>query len=369
MRPMILAFALVAPSAALAGPCDAWVKKVDTATGEALLPAFQGLAACDPAAAKLAFPQAMLRAKDLETLAPLALAAIGVDGFVPVWEMMEKVPYEHRTALAEQVGAACAAQPKVVAFLQGAYLGLKGTAFTVWGPAFQACTTEPFQAWLEVALADPPASVYNEKYNALVGAWVGAKGAAALPALEKAAVAAGAKGGPFATVLDAMARAVQPKSLRDAASATDQAALEAALVRVAKAVPTDAARAVADRLDSAGAEGAAASLLPALYPAGATPDGKVRWAAAAIEACDGAAYVHTVTWTEAPTRLDLSEPAKAAWAGVKPKLACGDAGWTYRVTPTPVSADEAGAWVEGLVTELEGAGNKVKTKAEAVVVR
>jgi hypothetical protein len=369
MRPLFLACALTAPSLAAAGPCDAWVKKVDSASGESLLAAYKGLAACDAASAKLAFPQAMLRAKDLETLAPLALAAIGVDAFVPVWEMMEKVPYEHRTALAEQVGAACGAQPKVVAFLQGAYLGLKGTAFTVWGPSFQTCTGEPFQAWMEGAVADPPASVYNERYNALVGAWVGARGVAALPALEKAAVAAGSEGGPFATILDAMNRAIQPKSLRDAASPADRAALEEALVRVAKAVPIEAARAVADRLDSAGAEAAAASLLPALYPAGATPSGEVRWAAAAIEACDGAAVVHTVTWTEAPTRLDLSDAARAAWQGVKPRLACGEAGWAYRVTPTPVSADEASAWFEALVAELEGAGNKVKTKAEAVVVK
>lgn len=365
-----LALALAAiPSVAVAGPCDGWIKKADAASGAALVEAYKGLASCDATAAKDAFPRLMLRATELETLVPLSLAAIASDGFVPVWEMMAKVPYEHRTAVAEQVGSACADQPKVVAFLQGAYVGLKGTDFTSWGPAIERCAAPSLQAWMEGALADPPASAYNEKYNAIVTAWVDGRGVAGLPALEKAAVIAGTRGGPFPTLIEAMTRAVQPSSLREKPKPEDQALLEAALVRVAKAVPPEAAQAVADRLGASGNAGLAASLLPAIHPEAATPDGKVRWAAAAIEACEGEGLVHWATWTEVPSRLDVSEPAKAAWATVKPKLKCGAEGWSYRVTPGPVSEEAAQAWVGELLAQLEKEGTKAKDKQESLAVK
>lgn len=364
----VLALTLV-PSLAVAGPCDSLASRASAASGSALVSGFEALARCDLELAKSTFPQLMVRAGDLETLVPLALAAVRVDAFVPVWEMMGKVPYEHRQALAEGIGGACAVEPKVVPFLQGAYVAMKGTEFASWSPALDACTSPALAAWIEGALATPPASTYNEKYNAVVAAWVRARGIASLPALEKGAVVAGANGGPFTTLLDAMDRAAQPASLRDDPRPEDTAAVEAALVRVAKAVPPESARAVADRLATSGSVAAAASLLPTIYPDAALADGTVRWAAAAVEACEGEALVHWTTWTEVPTRVDLLEPARAAFGAVKPKLKCtGTDGWTYRVTDAPVAEDGVEGWVAGLVKTWNDQGFKTKDKRESVTV-
>src|SRR5690606_31937825 len=131
------------------------------------------------------------------------LTAIDGEAWSAVWDMMEKVPYEHRDALAQQIGAACTSRPKVVGFLQGAYLGLKGAGFTSWAPGLSACPSEALGTWMSETVANPPASPYSEKYNALLGAFVDARGEEALPVLEQAAVAAGQSGGPFHSVLEA----------------------------------------------------------------------------------------------------------------------------------------------------------------------
>ncbi len=369
MRTLSLLIALSAPSVALAGSCDTLVSRAQTASGAALVAGFKAIANCDLEMAKTSFPQLMLRATDLDTLQALGLAAIQEDAFVPVWDMMGKVPYEHRQALAQGVGAACATQPKVVPFLQGAYVAMKGTEFVSWSPALESCTSTELTTWMEGALASPPPSTYNEKYNAIVSAWGRGHGIAGLAALEKGAVAAGANGGPFSSLVDAIIRTSQPASLRDQPRAEDVAAVEAALVRVAKAVPPEAARVVADRLATSGNVAAAASLLPTLYPDAASADGNVRWAAAAIEACEGEAVVYWTTWMEAPTRVDVLEPAKAALSTLKPKLKCtAPDGWLFRASESPVGEEAVDGWVDGLVSSWNGQGFKTKDKQVSVTV-
>ena len=58
------------------------------------------------------------------------------------------------------------------------------------------------------------------------------------------------------------------------------------------------------------------------------------------------------------------------WAvTVKPKLKCGAEGWSYRVTPGPVSEEAAKAWVGELLAQLEKEGTKAKDKQESLAVK
>ncbi|MCB9663849.1 MAG: hypothetical protein H6732_07035 [Alphaproteobacteria bacterium] len=360
---VLASLTLAAP--AWAGPCDVHVKKAQSATGGALVAAYQALLTCDATLAKQSFEAFMLKATDLDTLVPLAAAAVDGQAYTEVWAMMGRIPYEFRTDLASRLGESCTEQDSLVTFLQGAHVALKGHDFTQWMPAMASCEAEPFQAWMAAALTAPPQSTYNEKYNTLLTAWVEAKGVDALPVLVQGAIAAGKGDGPFTSVLDAMQRAIQPDDVRSDPSADDKAKLEASLLEVAAAVPPAAARLVADRLYSAGSPAKAASLLPAIYPDRVQPDGTLRWAAAAVEACDGDAVVHWTSWTEAPTRFDVLAPATPVLQGTKPKLKCSGEAWAVRATAEPVAdAAAASAWVAALVTELGADGTKVKDREE-----
>jgi hypothetical protein len=370
IRRLLLALvATAAPATALAGRCDPYVALASKSKGDTLVRAFRDLAACDKAVAKAEFPRFMVAADDLETLVPLTLAAVDADAWNAVWEMMERVPWEHRTDLATAVGEACATQPKVVSFLQGAHAGLKGSEFMSWTPALAACTRPELRDWMASVIAAPPASAYNEKYDAVVDAWIEVQGKAAVPALEAAAIKAGAAGGSVVTLLDAMKEAYEPGGVRAAISPEDEAALQDAYVRVAKAVPPTAARQVADKLYTAGAEGRAAALLPSIYPDRVQPGGQVAWAAAAIEQCDGEAVVHWLAWTEAPTRLDVLTPATAPLRASKPGLKCTSTEpWPVRATTEPLtSLDDAGAWVESLLGELSGVKAKAREEKKVAV--
>lgn len=361
--------ALGAPTQAFAGKCDGYVKKASYEKGDGLVTAYKNMMRCSKSEAKDAFSKFMVKAGDLETLLPLTLVAVEGEAYNPVWKMMERVPYEHRTELAEGVGATCATNPKVEGFLQGAHAALKGHDFTSWTPALVACNTEGMTAWADGVVTSPPTSPYNDKYNAVLTAVVDARGVDALPVLEKGAIAAANNGGPFKSVLDAMKGSIQPKSYRAKPSDEDKAKLLASLVNVANAVPPEPARLVADALYTNGYESEAASLLPAVYPSRAQADGTMRWAALAIETCEGEAIVHWTTWTEAPKRLDLMAAAEAPLRATKAKLKCSGDPWAVRVTKEPISdADAAKAWVEGVVAELEGQSLKVKAREEKKAV-
>lgn len=365
MRWLLATVATFLPAAAFAGSCDSYVKRAASVEGEALVTLYERTVKCSAKEAHAAFETFMVRAGDVETLVPLALVAIRSDGFVPVWNMMERVPYGVRDDVAEGIGATCAGDEKVLAFLQGGHAALKGHDFTGWVPAYASCADPALVSWIDAQLEAPPSSPYSEKYNGLLTAVVSARGVDALPALETSAVAAGKAGGPFGSVLDAMQKAIAPESLRDDVDPAHQAAFEDALVRIAQAVPPEAARLVADRLYSAGATDKAAKLLPALYPDRVQPNGEMLWVGAAVEQCEGEAVVHWTSWTEAPTRMSVVEAVTAPLRATKGKLKCDAGEWPVKAPDAPVADDDAAsAWVDGLVAELEAAGVKAKPREE-----
>lgn len=358
--------AALTASEARAGSCDKLVAPATTAKGAALVTAWKKLADCDPSVAGREYERFMVASGDLQTLTDLTLAAVDGDAWNAVWQGMGRVPYEHRTELAKAVGATCDARVKVLPFLEGAYTALKGADFESWQPAFEACRAAPLDAFLERVIADPPASPYNEKYHGAMRAFADHKGADAVPTLEAAAILAGTRGGPFSSVLDVIKEAIQPSGrLSDA----DRAAYEASLTRVALAVPVASARLVADKLLNAGSEAAAASLLAARY-ADRMEGGALRWVAAAVEACDGDAVVHWVTWTEAPTRWEVQQGATEALRAVPAKLKCKtDGAWPVVSSDEPLrAAADADAWLTQAEQPWVAKGVKVKRKQEKVAV-
>jgi hypothetical protein len=354
------------PVAAHAGRCDSYVQQVDKASGTTLVKAYQSLIACDPALAKDAFPRFMLKATDMETLVPLTLAAIDGDVFTPVWEVMERLPYEHHVPLAEALGAACGEHTKVVPFVQGAYSALKGAEFVSWKPILQTCTTGGLSDWMATLVVDPPKSPYNDKYNAIITTFAQLRRAEALPQLQQAAIAAGTRGGPFNNIIETVQLAVQPVSISADVSPEDKARVEETLVAIAKAVSPESARIVADRLYTSGNEALAASLLPSIYPDRVQPDGTLLWAGLAVESCEGEAWVHWVSFTSQPTRWAVTDHVAAPLRGAKAKLKCKPEGeWPVRATDEPLrDAAAVDAWVQGIVTEWAGQGLKVKTVEE-----
>lgn len=357
-------------SLAQAGSCDSLVAAAGKAKGEALVTAFRSLAKCDAQVAGREFERFMLASGDLETLIGLGIAAIDADAYAGLWSGMGRVPYEHRGPLAEAVGAACADHPKVLPFLQGAYAGLKGVDFEAWEPALKGCASEALDGWLAKVAQEPPSSPYNDKYHLILRTYARHKGVDALPALEAAAILAGTRGGPFNTVVETIQAAVQPRSVSAQMSADDRAKMEASLGRVAKAVPVELARVVADRLLNAGSADAAAGLLASVF-ADRMEGGALRWAAASVESCDGEAIVHWATWTEAPTRWSVLEGATKALREVAPKLKCTAKDvWPVEASQEPLrgGSKSAGAWVEELVATWSAKGLKVKAKEEKVTV-
>ncbi len=351
---------------AVASTCDRYAAAVDRERGEALVTAFDKLAECDRALASERFVSFVKAAGDVETVVPLALVAIDHDGFQAVWDMMGKIPYENRSDIARGVGDACEEHKAVGTFLKGAYVGLKGMDFIGWQPALESCRSPDLAGWLEQTVAAPPTSSYNEKYEAVLNAFAKTRKGEALPALETAAIAAGKDGGPFTNILDTVQRAIQPEDFSDRASAEDVAAMEELFVRVASIVPSDSARLVSDRLYNTGNEALAASLLPALYPERVQTGGKLLWAGAAAEACDGQAVIHWVTFTEVPRRLDMVAAVTEPLRGSKPKLKCSsDEPWPVIAATEPLqSGAGAEAWVEQQIEVWTAKGFKVKAQQE-----
>jgi hypothetical protein len=358
------------PASATAGSCDGYVRQADKATGAALVKAYKSVITCDRAQAQTSFARFMLKATDMDTLVPLTLAAIDAELFQPVWDMTERLPYEYHVPLAEALGAACAEHPNVEPFVKGGYAVLKSTQFVSWKPVLSACRTPSLDAWMLDLVASPPKSPYNDKYNTIITTYTALHRMAALPVLEKAAIAAGNGGGPFNNIIETIQQAMQPANYADKVSDEDRMITETLLVNVANAVPPEQARLVADRLYTAGNPELAASLLPAVYPNRVQDDGSLLWAGAAIETCDGAASVHWVSFTSAPTLWDITEQVSQPLRGAKPKLKCAAEGdWPIFVTDAPLTDDTAvDLWIDSLVTEWTGKSLKVKAVQEKKLV-
>lgn len=367
---MITTMMLLALSTdAHAASCDSYVQLANTAKGQELVTAWKNLARCDPELARTAFEKFMKSSGDLETLTALTLTAIDSAAYNPVWTMMEKVPYEHRESLARSVGEACSEHANVVPFIQGAWTALKGTEFSAWQSVLTLCGRPEVGTWMEGLVGAPPTSPYNDKYNTLISSWSRIRGVESLPALEAAAVKAGVAGGPFNNLVETIQRAIQPREIGAAIPPEHKTRMEETLVRVAKAVPPEQARLVADRLVNAGSDGVAASLLPAIFPDRVQTGGKLLWAAAAIEACDGEALIHWVSWTEEPRRWAIQDPATKALRAVEHKLKCDSGEWPVFAANEPLKdAAAVETWLEQMETEQAGKGNKVKSKQEKIAV-
>ncbi len=367
-----LAFGLLfQASPAEAASCDSLLKKVDSAQGEAIATAFSALAKCDKTVAEDNYGKFMAKATDADSLVALSSASIEADVWNPVWQQLSKIKdYDARDEVAQRVGESCGGSEKVVSFLQGAYFGLRDIDFQQWDDAYVACDAPAMLEWMEKQVATPPNRVFDDKFNALLAVYVQKKRSAALPTLAKAAALA-AENGPYDAILIKMDEAVAP-SLGEALSTEDQAALESALIEVARAVAPDKARAVADRLANSGSQAAAAKLLPAIYPDRVQSGGGFLYGGAAMEMADckgtKTAIIHVAEVIEPGRRWLIFQDASGPMRTFKPKLGkCTAEGgeWAVSFTSEPVkSSKEIDPWVESISQGLVEKGYEVKTQSE-----
>ncbi|MGC6492715.1 MAG: hypothetical protein ACON5B_07725 [Myxococcota bacterium] len=357
-------FGFVFAAPAEAGSCDTYLRRAETAKGTTLLAAYDRLASCDANMARENFPRFMMRSGDVETLVPLTLKAIDLGAFKQVGKMMEKVPYENQVDVARDVGSACETQPSVVTFLHESAKELRGTSFTRWAPAHEACSASAHQTWLATQVASPPSSPYSDRYDAVVRALSKHQGAAALPVLEKATIQA-AKGGPFANLLDHIARAVEPSSYGAEIPEADREAMRETYLRIAKNIAPEQARQVADKLYTLGEEATAAGLIPSIFPASVQGDGTILWGSAAIETCDSKAIVHWATFTRPPEVWATPDLVADAIRAAKPKLKCDSGDWKVVTSDEPLAnRTQVQAWAEVQATVLVGSGADIKFKEE-----
>ncbi len=349
--------------------CDALVKRAATVSPDQVGPTFAELARCDAAVAAEHFDDFLRRSKDVDTLVSLVFAAVDHGVYEPLWSMLDKIPdVALRDQVAADVGANCSGHDRFVEFVQQAHARLGDRQFGMWREALRACEAPALVDWLEQASGSPPAVPYDEKYNVVTDVYVRRKRAEALPVLQRAAVAAGASGGPFSTILDRMNEAVRPETFGAEIAPEDRARLEEALVEVAKQVPPELAAQVADRLYQAGAEEAAASLLPVVYADRVHGKGTLVYGVAAVESCENVAVIHYAEVTEPGTRWsivsDVQEPARA----FKPRLKCqSDEEWPVLTTPEPLAKGGLDAWVAELESEWAGKGLSVKLREEKAI--
>lgn len=367
MMRLALAISLLTVSApALAGKCDALIGKASSLEGPALVSTYKKVLQCDKGEAEGAYIDFLKQSGDADTLIALSLAAIDGKAYDPVWNSLDKIKdYSARDQVASGIGQACTEHEEVVVFLKGAYFGLRDIQFAQWDDAYASCPSEDVGAWLEDLVVKPPAQSYNEKYNTILAIWVKRKGKDGLDAMATAAIAAAGNNGPLASVLESMDRAVAPAYGAEM-SADDQAALEAALVKVASNVQPAEARLVADKLYNAGSESQAASLLPKVYPDRVQGDGSLLYGAASVESCDKQAVIHYATVSEPAKRWSIITDVEAPTRGYKARLKCTpDGEWPVLATPEPVSSEkEVEAWVSGLEAEWASKGFEVKTRSE-----
>lgn len=357
-------------SPAHAASCDSWIKKGETAQGAALADAFSGLVRCDKAVAEASYVKFMANAKDADALVGLSMVAIDGEVWTPVWSMIGKISsYEARDEVAERIGAACMEHPKIVSFLEGAYFGLRDIDFAQWDDAFGACESPELLKWMTDQVENPPKKAFDDKFDTVARSFAQRLHAEALPHLAVGAIAA-SKDGPFDAILGHMDAAVSPQ-LGEQMNAEDQKALEAALVKVAQGVGPAQSRAVADRLAGAGAEAAAARLLPVIFPDRVQSDGAFLYGGASIELaeCKGAktAVIHYAALRDTGARWTVQQVAEKPLQGFKAKLdkCTAEGPWPTAVSPEPLkSASEADAWIKDFEKTYADKGYAVTLRRE-----
>lgn len=360
----LVAAGVLTSTVASAGKCDALVAKSGSESGEALVKAYEQLLACDAGEAKAAFVDFMTASGDAETLTALSVTAIDNKAYQEVWGNISKIKdFSSRGKVVKGVGESCADHPEVVTFLKGAYYGLRPIQLAHWEGAYVSCGNEDLQGFIKSQVAAPPKRTFDEKYNTVLKIWTEREGKGALEALSAAAVAA-APEGPFTSILESMNRAVQPTGLGASITDEDRKLLEQALVKVAGQVDPAKAREVADRLFNAGAEDAAASLLPVIYKDRVQSDGSLMYGVASVETCDKQAIIHYAAVTEPGKRWSIQKDVEGPARAFKPKLKCDSGEWPVLFTPEPVAGSgDVDAWAKDLEAEW-GAKTDAKLKGE-----
>lgn len=350
--------------------CDAQVAAVSGLAPDAVAPAYEALIRCDPKIAEASFLNFLGRAGDTDAVTALVGVAIDSKLWAPAWSSLSKIPdYDARDAVATNIGGVCAEHPLTVTFLQGAYT-LRDIEFKQWSSAYQACDDEKLWTWVEAKVKAPPAKAFDEKYMGLANIYARKRAVDALPALSEAAIVAAGNGGPFNPLLEAMTNAMAPGLGQDMTPESHKA-LEDALVAIAQKTGPEQAKGVATQLANSGAEQAAASLLPALYPDRVQEGGKFLYGAASIEAgtCSGkkTAVVHYTTVTEGGTHwsiiADIEAPLRAEKAKLKGCTMEGD--WPVIHTEEPEkSAADSATWADARAKEWSEKGYEVKVQKE-----
>jgi hypothetical protein len=346
---------------------------VSNLSGNALVSRYEKLISCDKNLAKDAFPQFMRASGDDVTLVELSLVAIEFNAWTPVWGMLGQITdYDTRDVVATGLGRSCAENDKVVGFLQGAYFALKPIDFQQWDGAYLVCEADTFGKWFQKQVENPPAKLFDDKWNALVEAYVRKNGAAALPSLTLSGKQASENGGPFEVVLTQMEAAVAP-SLGEEMSAEDASALHGSLIELARGVRSDSARRVADRLANLGADPEAAALLRSIFP-DRIVDGKLVYASASVEAgtCGGArtVMIHATQLVNPLSIWDVTAAAQERLRAFKPRLGkCNvDTPWPVIVSVEPLRPDEKlDAFLMDLKEIWKQKGYAVKVRNEKTV--
>lgn len=356
---------LVLATSAMGADCEALARRAPTLASGQVAGVWTDLARCDAAMAEARFDDFMRSTKDVDGLVALAFAAMDTGQHRAASTLLEKVTdYGAREEAARTVGDQCEGHD-LQAFLATTYGTGKDRAFTSWREAMIRCDAPDVLGWLQGTVETPPPNAIHDKYAAVVEAWRRQMKVGALPALEKAAIAAGKNGGPFGTILDAMTEAVRPEGF-GALPPESQAALEESMVRVARAGDSGHAREVGERLFKSGATERAVALLPFAWADRLQGDNTLLYGVAALERCETEGVVHYASVHEPGSRWSISGQVDAEAKAFKPKLKCGAAEWVVVTSPEPVAdAAAVAAFAEALAakwgTELKVA---MSTKAE-----
>lgn len=367
--PVLAALAVATFAPVAQASCDALAKAASSTAPDKLGETYAQLVACDQGKAGAAFDEYMRASKTVESLTAVSLAAIDGKVHQPVYPMLEQLQdFSLRDEVASSVGAQCATHPEVVTFLKGGYTALRDRQFGMWRDAYRACDSADLDTWLAEVVGTPPAITYDEKYNVVSESLVRRKRAEALPTLQAAAVAAAGNGGPFTTLLDRMNEAVKPATYGANITDEDRKKLEEALVGVASEVQPELAKQVADRLYQAGAEGAAASLLPTIYADRTQGRGTLTYGVASVESCDKEAVIHFAEVTEPGKRWSIVDDVQPLVREFKPRLKCTAEGeWPMFTTPEPLGKGGLATWTEQLQVEWAGKGLDAKLREEKAI--
>ena len=243
-----------------------------------------------------------------------------------------------------------------------------GNEFSRWDEAYSNCSHADIDSWIVERIEKPPAQKFSAKYNTLLDIFAQKKSAKALPHFEKAAIAA-AETGPYKDIVRKITDTVAP-SIGEEMSAENRDALEKALLNIAQKVDKTKASDVAFQLAAAGSEEKAAKLLPSIYEE--QYNGGFTYGVAAVElaTCKGdkkEAVIHYAELTDKKVVWSVLETATASLRSSKAKLSkCESEGdWNIVLTSAPISsAKDIKPWSEGLKSDYQGKGYKVKLQKE-----